>query len=66
LFVGKSSELIRILKRDGWYVVSQSGSHKKMKHDIKPGNVVVPDHGSKEIATGTMNKILKDAGLKTK
>jgi predicted RNA binding protein YcfA (HicA-like mRNA interferase family) len=35
-----------------------------MKHDLKPGNVIVPDHGSKEIATGTMNKILKDAGLK--
>jgi predicted RNA binding protein YcfA (HicA-like mRNA interferase family) len=28
------------------------------------GNDLVPVHGSKEIATGTLNSILKQAGLK--
>jgi mRNA interferase HicA len=60
----KCSELIRILKRDGWYEVSQKGSHVKMKHPTKDGVVYVPDHGSKEVATGTANNILKTAGLK--
>ncbi|MDD4148555.1 MAG: type II toxin-antitoxin system HicA family toxin [Bacteroidales bacterium] len=29
----KCSELFRILKQDGWYPVSQKGSHVKLKHD---------------------------------
>ncbi|MEI6594188.1 MAG: type II toxin-antitoxin system HicA family toxin [Bacteroidota bacterium] len=28
----KSSQLIKILKNDGWYVIRQSGSHMMMKH----------------------------------
>jgi predicted RNA binding protein YcfA (HicA-like mRNA interferase family) len=31
----KSSELVRLLKRDGWYVLRQSGSHMIMEHPIK-------------------------------
>lgn len=47
----KSSELLR-------------RSHKKMRHESKPGTLIVPDHGSKEMATGTVNSILKESGLK--
>jgi len=60
----KSSQLIRILLKDGWFKVSQRGSHIKMKHPIKEGILHVPHHGSKEVATGTANDILKSAGLK--
>ncbi len=60
----KSSQLIRILQQDGWFKVSQRGSHIKMKHPIKRGVVWVPNHGSKEVATGTEHNILKSAGLK--
>ncbi len=31
----KCSELLRILKKDGWYPVSQKGSHVKLKHETK-------------------------------
>ena len=31
----KSSELIRLLKRDGWFVVRQTGSHMIMEHPTK-------------------------------
>lgn len=31
----KSSELFRMLKKEGWYPVSQKGSHIKMIHDMK-------------------------------
>ncbi|MFO7888705.1 MAG: type II toxin-antitoxin system HicA family toxin [bacterium] len=60
----KCSELLRILKRDGWYPVSQSGSHVKLKHDRKYGMIVFPNHGSRELGKGLENKIKKDAGLK--
>ena len=60
----KSSELIRLLKKDRWYSVRPSGSHMIMRHPIKRGHLVVPNHGSAEVGKGLEKKILKDAGLK--
>ncbi len=60
----KSSELIRMLKKDGWFVVRQSGSHMIMQHPTKTGQIVMPDHGSHEVGRGLEKKIKKDAGLK--
>ena len=60
----KSSELIRLLEKDGWYIVRQSGSHMIMRHPIKRGQLVVPNHGSAEVGKGLEQKIRKDAGLK--
>ena len=62
-FYRKSSELLRKLLAGGWYVVSQKGSHKKLKHPIKEGIVMFPDHGSDEMSKGLERKIKKDAGL---
>ncbi len=62
----KSSELLRILKKDGWYPISQRGSHLKLKHDLKEGIIIFPNHGSREVGKGLENKILKDAGIKKK
>lgn len=60
----KSSELVRVLKKDGWFVVRQSGSHMIMEHPFKKGQIVCPYHGSHEIGKGLEKKIKKDAGLK--
>ena len=60
----KCSELLKILTKDGWYPVTQKGSHIKMRHDIKPGVVIMPNHGSQEVGRGLELKILKDAGLR--
>ncbi|MFN4892920.1 MAG: type II toxin-antitoxin system HicA family toxin [Bacteroidota bacterium] len=60
----KCSELIRLLKRDGWYVVRQSGSHLIMVHPIKRGKLVCPNHGAQEMGKGLEKKIRKDAGIK--
>ena len=60
----KCSELYKILIKDGWYPVSQKGSHVKLKHDKKPGMIIFPNHGSQEVGKGLERKILKDAGLK--
>jgi predicted RNA binding protein YcfA (HicA-like mRNA interferase family) len=60
----KCSELYKILTKDGWYPVSQKGSHVKMKHDSKPGFLIFPDHKSQEVGKGLVRKILKVAGIK--
>jgi len=60
----KCSELYRILIKDGWYPVSQKGSHVKLKHDLKTGIIIFPDHRSQEAGKGLEKKILKDAGIK--
>jgi predicted RNA binding protein YcfA (HicA-like mRNA interferase family) len=61
----KSSELLRILKKDGWYEVRQKGSHIIMQHPTKPNVVTFPFHGSKEMKKGTVRAILKQTGLDT-
>lgn len=60
----KCSELYRILIKDGWFPVSQRGSHIKLKHSLKQGTIIFPQHGSQEVGKGLEIKILKDAGIK--
>ena len=61
----KSREVLRMLIRNGWYVQRQGkGSHVILKHPDFRESISFPDHGSMEIASGTLNKILKKAGLK--
>jgi predicted RNA binding protein YcfA (HicA-like mRNA interferase family) len=62
----KSSELVKILQKDGWFVVRQAGSHMIMEHPIKKGKIICPFHSSHEVGKGLAIKILKVAGLKIK
>ncbi len=57
-------EILKKLRKDGWYEVDQDGSHLQLKHPTKPGKVTIPLHSGKDIAPGTLNNILKQAGLK--
>lgn len=59
----KCSELFRLLKKDGWYPISQKGSHVKLKHDNKDGILIFQNHGSQEVGKGLEKKILKDAEI---
>lgn len=61
----KSSELLRLLKKAGWYEVRRKGSHIMMKHPTKPNIIVVPFHASGEMKTGTLQAILKAADIET-
>ncbi|MDN4164273.1 type II toxin-antitoxin system HicA family toxin [Cytophagales bacterium LB-30] len=62
--MAKCSEILRMLKRDGWYIERQGkGSHLVLKHPIKHGVIIFPNHGSAEMAKGTEKSILKAAGL---
>lgn len=59
----KCSELMRLLRHDGWFEVGRSGSHVKMRHPTKRGQIIVPDHGTKELASGTERSIRKQASI---
>ncbi len=59
-----SREILKMLRNDGWYVVDQDGSHIQLKHIEKRGKVTVPMHAKRDIPKGTLNSILKQAGLK--
>lgn len=58
-------EILKLLSDDGWYSVPNrtKGSHIQLKHPAKPGKVTVPNH-SGDIPPGTLNSILRQAGLK--
>ena len=60
----KVSELTKLLKKNDCYLVEHGKEHDRWHSDITGKDFYVPRHKSKEIPTGTLNKILKDAGLK--
>lgn len=60
----KVREVIRLLDKDGWFLVTTQGSHRQFKHREKPGRVTVAGAQSDHLAPGTLNSILKQAGLK--
>ena len=60
----KVSDVLRMLQNDGWYLHSTRGSHRQFKHAAKPGRVTVAGKPSDDLASGTLNSILKQSGLK--
>jgi len=60
----KVAEILTMLEKDGWNLVRTSGSHRQFRHTSKPGTVTVAGKPSLDLAPGTLNSILKQAGLK--
>ncbi|MFN7703294.1 MAG: type II toxin-antitoxin system HicA family toxin [Chryseotalea sp.] len=60
--MAKCSEVLRLLLQGGWYEVSQTGSHIKLRHPNTDNQIIFPNHGSEELAFGTHKAILKQAG----
>jgi predicted RNA binding protein YcfA (HicA-like mRNA interferase family) len=60
----KVSEVLSLLRSDGWLLVVTRGSHRQFKHPTKLGRVTVAGKPSDDLPPGTLNSILKQAGLK--
>jgi predicted RNA binding protein YcfA (HicA-like mRNA interferase family) len=60
----KVRAVIKLIEKDGWYLARTRGSHRQYKHPTKKGLVTVAGKPSSELAPGTLNSILKQAGLK--
>ncbi len=59
----KVRDVLRLLKDDGWYLVVTEGSHRQFKHSARKGRVTVPGKPNDDLPHGTLNSILKQAGL---
>lgn len=53
-----------MIETDGWYLVRTRGDYRPFHHLTKPGTVTVAGKPGIEIPPGTLNSMLKQAGLK--
>ncbi|MFB3893430.1 MAG: type II toxin-antitoxin system HicA family toxin [Phycisphaerae bacterium] len=53
-----------MIKKDGWYQVPAIGGHRQFKHPTKPGRVTIPGNLGRDVPIGTLNSVLKQAGLR--
>lgn len=60
----KVKDVIKLVENDGWFLVRTKGSHRQFHHPTKPGTVTVAGTESLDVPIGTLNSILKQAGLK--
>ncbi len=60
----KVRDVIKMLENDGWYLVVTKGSHRQYKHSQKSGRVTIAGHPGHDLASGTLNSILKQSQLK--
>ena len=54
------NKLIKTLIKTGYYIRGQEGSHIHLRHPFRKP-LTIPNH--KEVARGTLRKIIKDAEL---
>jgi predicted RNA binding protein YcfA (HicA-like mRNA interferase family) len=62
----KYRDVIKLIEADGWRLDRVTGSHQQYRHPTKPGTVTVAGGGKlgKDIPPGTLNSVLRQAGLK--
>ena len=58
-----SKDIIKKIKKDGWYEVATKGSHVQFKHKTKKGRVTIP-HPKRDLPIGTVKSIEKQSGVK--
>ena len=56
--------MIKLIEKDGWYLIVTEGSHRQFKHPAKPGRVTIAGHRSEDVHPKTLRSILTQAGLK--
>jgi predicted RNA binding protein YcfA (HicA-like mRNA interferase family) len=60
----KVRDVIKLLEQDGWFLDRTRGSHRQYKNLKKSGLVTLPGKLGDDLAPGTLNSVLKQAGLK--
>ena len=62
----KIRDIVVMLEEDGWFLARTHGSHRQYKHPRKSGVVTLAGKPGDDLAPGTLNSVLKQAGLKKK
>ena len=60
----KVRDVLKRIEKDGWELDRTRGDHRQFVHSTKPGTVTIPGHPGDDMPPGTLNSILKQAGLK--
>ncbi len=60
----KVKDVIKLVEKDGWFLVRTRGSHRQFHHASKSGTVTISGKESVDMPVGTLNSVLKQAGLK--
>jgi len=58
-----ADEVIRVLRQNGFILVSQRGSHQKWRHPDSGRQVIVPFHKGKSLPLGTLDSIVEGSGI---
>lgn len=56
-------EAIRLVERDGWVMIRQTGSHRQYHHPAKPGTVTISGKPSLDLDSKTEKSIRRQARL---
>jgi predicted RNA binding protein YcfA (HicA-like mRNA interferase family) len=59
----KVRDVLKKLRKDGWVLVRQKGSHRQFHHPTKPGAVTVAGRPSLDLDPKTEKSILRQASL---
>ncbi|MCE9590978.1 MAG: type II toxin-antitoxin system HicA family toxin [Planctomycetes bacterium] len=60
----KFRDVVKLIEAEGWRFLRQKGSHAHYVHPVRPGVVTLAGKPSDDVPKGTLNSILKQAGLK--
>lgn len=59
----KVSKILKTLKKNGWYIARQNGSHRQLKHPNKKGTVTVNGSESDDVWGKLLDSIEGQSGL---
>lgn len=60
----KVRKVIKMIEDEGWYLIRTKGDHRQYKHPTKQGRVTISGNTGRDLPSGTLNSVLKQAGLK--
>jgi predicted RNA binding protein YcfA (HicA-like mRNA interferase family) len=60
----KVRDVIKLVEQDGWKLDRTAGSHRQYVHPAKAGLVTISGKPGVDMKPGTLNNVLKQAGLK--
>lgn len=60
----KAEEIIKILKKNGYYFFNQKGSNMQFKHKVNKNKITVPYHSKQDLNINVIKSIEEHTNLK--
>lgn len=59
----KTSDVLKALLADGWFITAVRGSHRQLRHPVKPGKVTLNGKPSSDIWGQELKSVERQSGL---